>query len=65
MDHKQPLWRIARVDLPASRAGLSLMSRAGWWVHKDGRIGRKRQRLREASANAAQHADAPTLKLAT
>lgn len=40
---EQPFWRVARVTLPASRAGMSLMSRSGWWIHKDGRIGRKRQ----------------------
>lgn len=58
MPDTRKLYQIARVDLPASRAGLSLMSRAGWWVHKDGRIGKKRDRR-------ATFADKPALKLAT
>lgn len=58
----KPLWQLAHVDLPASKAGLSLMSRAGWWVHKDGRIGKKRPRHAKP---ADAPADAPTLKLAT
>ena len=38
------LWQVAHVDMPASKAGLKLMNAAGWWVHKDGRISKKRHR---------------------
>ena len=47
MSDTKPLWQIATIELPASKAGLTLMSQAGWWVHKDGRITRKRKREHE------------------
>ena len=38
------LRNIAKVLMPASKRGLSLMSKAGYWINKDGSISLKRPR---------------------
>jgi len=52
---KHPLHERVRVVMPATKKGLTLMSRAGYWVNKDGSVSRRR---RKATAKRAPQAPA-------
>ena len=42
------LHRVGKVEMPASKRGLALMGRSGWWVNPDGTVSPKRDRKKSS-----------------